>query len=679
MSPDPSTLKTSICKTNEKAGSESKIVCSDVQIRTATTTCQPSDNGAAQNMEASNTPALAIGEFQTNIDAPTKAPSLSLCREKRNVSPSSVNLHEAFVDPQSPSSSSSTSQTTSANDATFEPTIEMMVNDFDDEQTLNEEEALASLESQDPDEEINTLKEESEMPLEELLAKYRALPPQPPSTELSRKKSKKSSSHKKKHKSKQKRDARATQTLHESIEESPTSVDVAEASKHGKTNTEMIIPESGDEKDLADDKRLEDYDEECASSTLSPRKPPTPSIDEERKEDDGIISDNGITHGEILKVRRSHLLDLYPEGTFDNVVVVNDDMAGDSKDIPLESLYGVEDDDEEIEEEEDEDYKKKVMIGTLYQATIPVGLSQYGDILPYENEDKLIWEPSQVSEREVEEYLIKIRDIKSNQQGEEEVSAIETNLENHSKENGRAVSNKDNLENNSLLANGDKLHVEASATTIDMDSQAVIKDNEQALHLLVQCGYDFKEALRRKRLNALPLNDCMSLWSEEECHKFEEGIQKYGKDFLKIRQNQVRTRTMRELVQFYYLWKKSERRDHNFANADTVDHMDIYLNEDNEYGSNPASVITPVGSPVGNNSNCPGTRRNSNASQKNISIMTTTSTNNSTPAATNSTSPSTSLQQQHQQHHKRRTHTSNATTSDFNDENSSTLQTNSTK
>lgn len=57
--------------------------------------------------------------------------------------------------------------------------------------------------------------------------------------------------------------------------------------------------------------------------------------------------------------------------------------------------------------------------------------------------------------------------------------------------------------------------------------------------MLVQCGYDFKEALRRKRLNALPLNDCMSLWSEEECHKFEEGIQKYGKDFLKIRQNQV--------------------------------------------------------------------------------------------------------------------------------------------
>lgn len=141
---------------------------------------------------------------------------------------------------------------------------------------------------------------------------------------------------------------------------------------------------------------------------------------------------------------------------------------------------------------------------------------------------------------------------------------------------------------------------------------------------------------------------------------------------------------MRELVQFYYLWKKSERRDHNFANADTVDHMDIYLNEDNEYGSNPASSITPVGSPVGNTSNCSGTRRNSNASQKNISIMTTTST-----AVTNLTleknCPNANLQY-HQQQHKRRTHSCNQSshnvaTSDTvaSNENTSNMLTNTTK
>lgn len=149
---------------------------------------------------------------------------------------------------------------------------------------------------------------------------------------------------------------------------------------------------------------------------------------------------------------------------------------------------------------------------------------------------------------------------------------------------------------------------------------------------------------------------------------------------------------MRELVQFYYLWKKSERRDHNFANADTVDHMDIYLNEDNEYGSNPASVSTPLGSPVA--TNCTGTRRNSNASQKNISIMTTatsttntSSTNNTTTitAATNSTTSeknvsNTSGHQQQHHHNKRRTHSnSNVNTNDFNHETSVNTLTNSTK
>lgn len=118
------------------------------------------------------------------------------------------------------------------------------------------------------------------------------------------------------------------------------------------------------------------------------------------------------------------------------------------------------------------------MIGTSYQATIPVGLSQYGDILPYENEDKLIWEPSQVSEREVEEYLIKIRDIKSNQQGEEEDGMEEPHDESVLKENGNTESHSEDLENNSLLANGDKTHI-SNSTAPDTDGQAVVKDNEQ--------------------------------------------------------------------------------------------------------------------------------------------------------------------------------------------------------
>lgn len=47
-----------------------------------------------------------------------------------------------------------------------------MVNDFDDEQTLEEEEAFAENDGQDPNAELSDLQRESEMPIEELLARY---------------------------------------------------------------------------------------------------------------------------------------------------------------------------------------------------------------------------------------------------------------------------------------------------------------------------------------------------------------------------------------------------------------------------------------------------------------------------------------------------------------------------
>lgn len=49
-------------------------------------------------------------------------------------------------------------ETTSANkDKLFDPSIDMLVNDFDDERTLEEEEALAAGESDDPNAELTSL------------------------------------------------------------------------------------------------------------------------------------------------------------------------------------------------------------------------------------------------------------------------------------------------------------------------------------------------------------------------------------------------------------------------------------------------------------------------------------------------------------------------------------------
>merc|ERR1712008_165236 len=55
-------------------------------------------------------------------------------------------------------------------DGEFEPTADMLVNDFDDERTLDEEEQMEQ--GSDPDDEIDNLQKEQDMPIEELLAMY---------------------------------------------------------------------------------------------------------------------------------------------------------------------------------------------------------------------------------------------------------------------------------------------------------------------------------------------------------------------------------------------------------------------------------------------------------------------------------------------------------------------------
>ena len=85
------------------------------------------------------------------------------------------------------------------------------------------------------------------------------------------------------------------------------------------------------------------------------------------------------------------------------------------------------------------------------------------------------------------------------------------------------------------------------------------------MHLLLQCGYNCEEALRRRRMNAVPTAETMTLWSEEECRSFELGLRLYGKDFHMIQSQKVKTRSVGELIQFYYMWKKTERHD-VFAN-----------------------------------------------------------------------------------------------------------------
>lgn len=174
---------------------------------------------------------------------------------------------------------------------------------------------------------------------------------------------------------------------------------------------------------------------------------------------------------------------------------------------------------EESDEDEDyvpsEDWKKEIMVGSMYQAETPVGLCKYKDNEKvYENDDQLLWNPECLPENKVVEFLAEA----SKRTGEEKgVDAI--------------------------------------------PEGSHIKDNEQALYELVKCDFDTEEALRRLRFNVKAAREELSIWTEEECRNFEQGLKTYGKDFHLIQANKVRTRSVGESVAFYYMWKKSERYD----------------------------------------------------------------------------------------------------------------------
>ncbi|XP_072402412.1 mesoderm induction early response protein 1-like isoform X4 [Diabrotica undecimpunctata] len=359
-------------------------------------------------------------------------------------------------------------------DKLFDPSIDMLVNDFDDERTLEEEEAIAAGESQDADAELSTLQKESNMPLEQLLALY----------------------------------------------------------GYQGENQENEDPDQKPEEDQEEEQEVEET---------------SPEMSESIEEQDSVPSP--------------------PEPS--KLSVLYEPIADDQDESRLlrsvSSRVSEEEDEDYDYSPDEEDWRKTIMVGSDYQAQIPEGLSHYDDALPYENEDKLLWDPNDTHLEgiDVSDFLRKVSSIRTSKTG---------------------------------LPQGVNL-----------------RDDEEALYMLQQCGHNVEEALRRLKMSAPAVSPEKkkkeSLWSEEECRNFEAGVRAYGKNFHRIQQEKVRTRSVGELVQFYYLWKKSERHD-IFANRTRLekkkyvlhpgitDFMDRFL-EDQDSRDRSDSPPTPACSTSG--------------------------------------------------------------------------------
>ncbi|XP_055259946.1 mesoderm induction early response protein 1 isoform X4 [Moschus berezovskii] len=397
--------------------------------------------------------------------------------------------------------SSSPGGSATSDDHEFDPSADMLVHDFDDERTLEEEEMMEG--ETNFSSEIEDLAREGDMPIHELLSLY------------------------------------------------------------GYDST-IRLPE-------------EDEEEE---------------EEEEEDDEDAENDDNSGCSGEN---KEENIKD--SSGQEDETQSSNDDpsqsvASQDAQEIirPRRCKYFDTNSEIEEESEEDEDYipsedwKKEIMVGSMFQAEIPVGICRYKENEKvYENDDQLLWDPEYLPEDKVIVFL---------------------------KDASRRT--------------GDEKGVEA------IPEGSHIKDNEQALYELVKCNFDTEEALRRLRFNVKAAREELSVWTEEECRNFEQGLKAYGKDFHLIQANKVRTRSVGECVAFYYMWKKSERYDF-FAqqtrfgkkkynlHPGVTDYMDRLLDESESAASSRAPSPPPTAS---NSSNSQSEKEDgtiSNSNQNGVS------------------------------------------------------------
>ncbi|XP_026098708.1 mesoderm induction early response protein 3-like isoform X2 [Carassius auratus] len=290
----------------------------------------------------------------------------------------------------------------SSEDHDFDPTAEMLIHEYDDERTLEEEELLEG--EKNFSAELSDLERERNMPIEELLAMYRY--------------------------------------------EAPVSTGAGSSMDSSSVELADDLPDMTlDKEEIAKDLLSGDYEEETQSSADDL----TPSV-------------------------TSHeATDFFPRTLRSNATY---------------------DGDKESEGEEDgvssEDSRKEIMVGSQYQAEVPVGLSHYNvDGKAYAEEDQLLWCPDVLSECKVKDYL---RDALSQ-------------------------STDDSTEDSTFEH---------------------IRDNEQALLELLKSNYDTREALTRYRSNVKASKDESPAWSEDECRNFEHALQIYEKNFHLIQKHKNR-------------------------------------------------------------------------------------------------------------------------------------------
>ena len=79
----------------------------------------------------------------------------------------------------------------------------------------------------------------------------------------------------------------------------------------------------------------------------------------------------------------------------------------------------------------------------------------------------------------------------------------------------------------------------------------------QAIETLHECDYDTGKALQLLLKTPFPDHNIFRKWPEEDIKNFIKGLRVHGKNFFKIRVEFLPERDTPDLIEFYYLWKKT--------------------------------------------------------------------------------------------------------------------------
>ncbi|XP_030239329.1 metastasis-associated protein MTA3 isoform X1 [Drosophila navojoa] len=172
--------------------------------------------------------------------------------------------------------------------------------------------------------------------------------------------------------------------------------------------------------------------------------------------------------------------------------------------------------------------KGEIRVGSRYQCDIPAKLKDTAtDERKLEELESLVWTPEHsLTDRKIDQFLVVSRSIGTF---------------------ARALDCSSSVKQPSL-------HMSAAAASRDITLF-------HAMNILHQHNYSIDEAMSSLVPSTGPVlcRDEIEDWSASEANLFEEALDKYGKDFNDIRQDFLPWKTLKQIIEYYYMWKTTDR------------------------------------------------------------------------------------------------------------------------